>query len=163
MNILEDQETAQMEIEDLKQKIDFPNKIFQKNQFEPELFHNKNEKMDNNSIQRSENQIMGILNSEYYLIKKIGSGSSGLVYLSYSIYDKNIPKTLYAIKIIFKKDPNDNEIDCEVSYVEKMNHKNIIKVYGHGFGILQTSSGLNQQVYYIIMEYRSWFIIISIR
>ena len=154
MNILEDQETAQMEIEDLKQKIDFPNKIFQKNQFEPELFHNKNEKMDNNSIQRSENQIMGILNSEYYLIKKIGSGSSGLVYLSYSIYDKNIPKTLYAIKIMDKSEPNNSIIDnSKINYLEKMNHKNIIKVYGHGFGVLQTSPGITQKVYYIIMEY----------
>ena len=154
MNILEDQETAQMEIEDLKQKIDFPNKIFQKNQFEPELFHNKNEKMDNNSIQRSENQIMGILNSEYYLIKKIGSGSSGLVYLSYSIYDKNIPKTLYATKIMVKPEPNNSILDnSKINYIEKMNHKNIIKVYGHGFGVLQTSPGITQKVYYIIMEY----------
>ena len=130
MNILENQETAQMEIEDLKQKIDFPNKIFQKNQFQPELIQNKNEKMNNNSIQRSENQIMGILNSEYYLIKKIGSGSSGLVYLSYSIYDKNLPKTLYATKIMDKPEPNYKILEnSRINYTEKMNHKNIIKVY----------------------------------
>jgi serine/threonine protein kinase len=154
MNILENQEDAQMEMEDLKQKIDFPNKIFQKNQFQPELFQRKNEKMGNNSIQGSEYQIMGILNSEYYLIKKIGSGSSGLVYLSYSIYDKNIPKTLYATKIMDKPEPNNNILNNNrINYIEKMNHKNIIKVYGHGFGVLQTSPGLTQKVYYIIMEY----------
>ena len=34
-----------------------------------------------------------------------------------------------------------------------MNHKNILKVYGHGLGLLKTSSGLTQQVYYIIMDY----------
>ena len=130
MNILENQETAQMEIEDLKQKIEFPNKIFQKNDFQLELFQNKNEKMDNNYIQRSENQIMGILNSEYYLIKKIGSGSSGLVYLSYSIYDKNLPKTLYATKIMDKPEPNYKILEnSRINYTEKMNHKNIIKVY----------------------------------
>ena len=154
MNILENQETPQMEIEDLKQKIDFPNKIFQKNQFQPELIQNKNEKMNNNSIQRSENQIMGILNSEYYLIKKIGSGSSGLVYLSYSIYDKNLPKTLYATKIMDKPEPNYKILEnSRINYTEKMNHKNIIKVYGHGLGVLQTSQGITQKVYYIIMEY----------
>ena len=155
MNILENQETVQMEIENLKQKIDFSNKIFQKNQFQPEeLLLNKNEKYDNNSIQNSENQIMGILNSEYYLIKKIGSGSSGLVYLSYSIHDESIPKTLYAIKIMDKPEPNNTIIDNRrINYVEKMNHKNIIKVYGHGLGVLQTSPGITQKVYYIIMEY----------
>ena len=154
MNILENQETAQMEIEDLKQKIEFPNKIFQKNDFQLELFQNKNEKMDNNYIQRSENQIMGILNSEYYLIKKIGSGSSGLVYLSYSIYDKNLPKTLYATKIMDKPEPNYKILEnSRINYTEKMNHKNIIKVYGHGLGVLQTSQGITQKVYYIIMEY----------
>jgi serine/threonine protein kinase len=97
---------------------------------------------------------MGILNSEYYLIKKIGSGSSGLVYLSYSIYDKNIPKTLYATKIMVKPEPNNSILDnSKINYLEKMNHKNIIKVYGHGFGVLQTSPGITQKVYYIIMEY----------
>ena len=154
MNILENQEDAQMEMEDLKQKIDFPNKIFQKNQFQPELFQSKNEKMGNNSIQGSENQIMGILNSEYYLIKKIGSGSSGLVYLSYSIYDKNLPKTLYATKIMDKPEPNYKILEnSRINYTEKMNHKNIIKVYGLGSGLLQTSPGITQKVYYIIMEY----------
>ena len=143
----------QMEFEDLKGKNELLNNEFYKHQIKQELVQNENGKNENNNIQDSEKHFLGILNSEFNLIKVIGTGASGAVYLSYSIYDTNIPKTLYAIKIIFKKDPNDNEIDCEVSYVEKMNHKNIIKVYGHGFGILQTSSGLNQQVYYIIMEY----------
>ena len=149
MNILKNQNMNQMEFEDLKGKNELLNNEFYKHQIKQELVQNENGKNENNNIQDSEKHFLGILN----LIKVIGTGASGAVYLSYSIYDTNIPKTLYAIKIIFKKDPNDNEIDCEVSYVEKMNHKNIIKVYGHGFGILQTSSGLNQQVYYIIMEY----------
>ena len=34
-----------------------------------------------------------------------------------------------------------------------MNHKNILKVYGHGLGILETPTGLKRQVYYIIMDY----------
>ena len=143
----------QMEFEDLRGKNELLNNEFYKHQIKQELVQNENLKNENNNMQDSEKHILGILNSEFILIKVIGSGASGAVYLSYSIYDTNIPKTLYAIKIIFKKDPNDNEIDCEVSYVEKINHKNIIKVYGHGFGIVQTPPGLNQQVYYIIMEY----------
>ena len=153
MNILENQETDKMELEDLKQKDVFSNNIIQKNQIESQLFQNKNEN-DNNSIKDSENQIIGILNSEFYLIKIIGSGSSGLVYLSYSIYDENIPKTLYAIKIMDKPEPN-NDINNnrKINYLEKINHKNIIKVFGHGLGMLQTSQGLTQKIYYIIMEY----------
>ena len=153
MNILENQETDKMELEDLKQKDVFSNNIIQKNQIESQLFQNKNEN-DNNSIKDSENQIIGILNSEFYLIKIIGSGSSGLVYLSYSIYDENIPKTLYAIKIMDKPEPNNDIINNrKINYLEKINHKNIIKVFGHGLGMLQTSQGLTQKIYYIIMEY----------
>jgi serine/threonine protein kinase len=153
MNILENQEADKMELEDLKQKDVFSNNIIQKNQIESQLFQNKNEN-GNNSIKDSENQIIGILSSEFYLIKIIGSGSSGLVYLSYSIYDENIPKTLYAIKIMDKPEPNNDIINNrKINYLEKMNHKNIIKVFGHGLGMLQTSQGLTQKIYYIIMEY----------
>ena len=154
MNILENQETDKMELEYLKQKDDdFSNNIIQKHQIESQLFQNKNEN-DNNSIKASENQIMGILNSEFYLIKKIGSGSSGLVYLSYSIYDENIPKTLYAIKIMDKPElNNDINNNYKINYLEKMNHKNISKLYGYGSGILQTPQGLTHKVYYILMEY----------
>jgi serine/threonine protein kinase len=153
MNIFKNHNIDQLEFEDFKGKNEFLNNEFYKYQIQQEIVQNENGKNENNYLQDSQKHILGVLNSEYNLIKIIGSGASGAVYLSYSIYDTNIPKTLYAIKVIFKKDPNDNEIECEVSYVEKMNHKNIIKVYGHGFGILQTSPGFIQQVYYIIMEY----------
>ena len=153
MNILKNHNMDQMEIEVLKRKNEPLNNEFYKHQIQPELVQNETGKNENNYIQDSEKHILGVLNSEFNLIKVIGYGASGAVYLSYSIYDTNIPKTLYAIKVIFNRDPNDNELDCEVSYVEKMNHKNIIKVYGHGYGILQTPPDLTQQVYYIIMEF----------
>ena len=153
MNILKNHNMDQMEIEVLKGKNELLNNEFYKHQIQPELVQNETGKNENNYIQDSEKHILGVLNSEFNLIKVIGYGASGAVYLSYSIYDTNIPKTLYAIKVIFNRDPNDNELDCEVSYVEKMNHKNIIKVYGHGYGILQTPPDLTQQVYYIIMEF----------
>ena len=153
MNILKNHNMDQMEIEVLKGKNEPLNNEFYKHQIQPELVQNETGKNENNYIQDSEKHILGVLNSQFNLIKVIGYGASGAVYLSYSIYDTNIPKTLYAIKVIFNRDPNDNELDCEVSYVEKMNHKNIIKVYGHGYGILQTPPDLTQQVYYIIMEF----------
>ena len=153
MNALKNTNMDQMEIEDFKGKNDFIKNEFYKHQILTDQIKTENRKNESNSTQDPENQILGVLNSEFNLIKVIGYGASGAVYLSYSIYDTNIPKILYAIKVIFKRDPNDNELDCEVSYVEKMNQKNIIKVYGHGYGILQTPPSLTQQVYYIIMEY----------
>ena len=101
-----------------------------------------------------ENKIIGRLNNEFYLLKKIGKGSTGSVYLSYSIHDLNVQKKLYAIKIMQKKSQDDICINnCEVNFLEKMNHKNILKVYGHGIGLLETYFGLNQNVYYIVMDY----------
>ena len=95
---------------------------------------------------------LGILNSKFYLIKKLGSGSSGVVFLSYSIEDLN--KTLYAIKLIPQTNSNfDLMNSCEVNYLSKLNHKNILKIYSHGTGNVQFQNGLTKQVYYIVMDY----------
>ena len=139
-----------MELEDLKQKLNFPENKF----YESKLLFSKNENQIINNNKKFVNQIIGILNSEFYLFQRIGYGSSGSVYLSYSIYDEKVPKTFYAIKIINTTEPNGNIINsCEVNFLEKMSHKNILKVYGHGLGILQNEYGFKQQVYYIIMDY----------
>ena len=107
------------------------------------------------SISPSKNEIIGTLNSQYNLVKKIGHGASGTVFLSsYAINDEKEQKTFYAIKILNPINSNENHINnCEVNFLENMNHKNILKVYGHGFGILQLVSGSTQKVYYIIMDY----------
>ena len=134
-----------MEIEEFKQSANLPNYIF--HQFS-----------ENNGINRNNrkyvNYVEGILNSNFYLIKKIGIGASGSVYLAYSIYDKNIPKSLYAIKILDEIEQNDSLIkNCEKKFLEEVNHKNILKIYNYGKGLLQTSSGLLKEVFYIVMDY----------
>ena len=142
-----------LEFNEINQKCDFPKRTFSKPEIQKsQIFQEEKEKLI--FPPNVENHILGILNSEFYLIEIIGKGSSGIVFLSYSNQDQKEIKTLYAIKIINKKDPNDNSINnCEVNFLEKMNHKNILKVYGHGLGLLKTSSGLTQQVYFIIMDY----------
>ena len=88
------------------------------------------------------------MNSQYNLVKKIGHGASGTVFLSYAINDEKEQKTFYAIKILNPVNSNENHINnCEVNFLENMNHKNILKVYGHGLGILQLVSGSTQKVY----------------
>ena len=112
------------------------------------------QKYETKSISQPKNDIIGTLNSQYYLIKKIGHGASGTVFLSYAINDEKEQKTFYAIKILNPKNSNENNINsCEVNFLENMNHKNILKVYGHGLGILQLISGSTQKVHYIIMDY----------
>ena len=95
---------------------------------------------------------IAVLNSQFYLLKKIGAGSSGAVYLSYS---KDDPKrNLYAIKILPQTEINSDFMNsCEVNYLSKINHKNILKIHSHGIGKLQLQNGFCQQVYYIIMDY----------
>ena len=153
MEILKNDREMMLEFNEIKQKCDFQKLKLSKPEIqESQNYHAEKEKLI--FPPNVENQILGILNSQFYLIEIIGKGSSGVVFLSYSNQDQKEIKTLYAIKILNKKDPNNNFINnCEVEFLEKMNHKNILKVYGHGLGLLKTSSGLTQQVYYIIMDY----------
>jgi serine/threonine protein kinase len=118
------------------------------------LNHKQTRKYETESISQPKNDIIGTLNSQYYLIKKIGHGASGTVFLSYAINDEKEQKTFYAIKILNTTNLNENIINsCEVNFLENMNHKNILKVYEHGLGKLQLISGSTQKVYYIIMDY----------
>ena len=118
------------------------------------LNHKQTRKYETESISQPKNDIIGTLNSQYYLIKKIGHGANGTVFLSYAINDEKEQKTFYAIKILNTTNLNENIINsCEVNFLENMNHKNILKVYEHGLGTLQLISGSTQKVYYIIMDY----------
>ena len=144
------------EILKIENEIIFQNKklnplIYFSKESKGESIHLKNEEL--NPILNSNINIIGTLNNQFYLIEKIGEGSTGTVYLSYSINSRK-EKDLYAIKIINQKDLNNKSINYnEVNFLEKINHKNILKIYEHGIGLLQTSSIISYQVYYIIMDY----------
>ena len=148
MDVFKTQENSIMELKETEDKSKEPQFIHQdKHKIQSQLLSSNKE---NPEFEQNFEHIIGILNNQFYLIKNIGKGSTGSVFLSYSIQEKKH----YAIKIIDKKDPSGNFINnCEVNFLEKMNHKNILKVYGHGLGLLRTSFGLSQQVYYIIMDY----------
>ena len=123
-------------------------------QSEKILNHKQTRKYETESISQPKNDIIGTLNSQYYLIKKIGHGANGTVFLSYAINDEKEQKTFYKIKILKITNLNENIINiCEVNFIENMNNKNILKVYEHGLGKLQLISGSTQKVYYIIMDY----------
>ena len=150
LDIMNDQEETR-KIESINQKCNFQPKC-QKIKENSNIMKIDTEKM--NFPSNLSNQIIAILNSKYFLIKQIGKGSNGSVFLSYMNTDKTEIKNFYAIKIM-KQEESQNEFinNCEVNFLEKTNHKNILKVYSHGLGLLETPSGLKQEVYYIIMEY----------
>lgn len=143
--------------EDIKELDTFRERDIPQNKIPQTKPHTKNEPGNHEILKLSqnlENQIIAILNGQFCLIKRIGKGSTGSVYLSYSLKDQNESKTFYAIKIIEQKHQDNNYINyCEVNFLETMNHINILKVYEHGLGILETPSGLKYQAHYIIMDY----------
>ena len=152
MKVFKNQGIDRKKLDTLRQTCDFS-----QNKNPQPIFDSKNERANNEIsllLQNLENQIIAILNEEFCLIKRIGKGSTGSVFLSYSLKDQKESKTFYAIKIIEQKQTNNNYLNyCEVNFLEKMNHKNILKVYGHGLGILETPTGLKYQAHYIIMDY----------
>jgi 5'-AMP-activated protein kinase catalytic alpha subunit len=92
---------------------------------------------------------------KYNLLKLIGTGSFGKVYLG----EHMDTGKRYAIKIIqTSKGKNPDEVSenaqKEIEISCAMNHKNIIKVYDSSTSeLLTSSSGKQKEVYYIATEY----------
>lgn len=106
--------------------------------------------------------IIGEINNKFYLIKKIGSGSSSKVYLGLSKnqieknennnYNNNI--LYYSIKVIKLNNLDISLFKNEVQLLETIEHINILKIYEYGKGLLsKIKSGKKKEIYYIVMEY----------
>ena len=102
-----------------------------------------------------------ILDNKFLLIKKIGQGSSSKVYLGLlieSLLDNNCfhPK-FYSIKIMTSNKIDLNEFQTEIKLLEKINHDNVLKLYGYGFGqkksLNQEKAKSGKEVYYLVLEY----------
>ena len=115
---------------------------------------------DKNNLNLNIPEPKSILDSKFYIIKKIGQGSSAKVYLGIlieSLLDNNDSNQLkyYSIKIM---DPNKTDLNIfktEVTLLEKINHENILRIFAYGFG-KKKSCNKNKspkEVYYIVMEH----------
>ena len=96
-----------------------------------------------------------ILDSKFYLIKKIGQGSSAKVYLGLSIdslLDNNNPNQLkyYSIKVMDPHKTDLNIFKTEIKLLEKINHENILKIFAYGFGQKKVVIKIKFQKKYII-------------
>ena len=91
------------------------------------------------------------LNEKYFLIKKIGQGSSAKVYLGYLKND--IEKKIYSIKIINPKKTDIKLYKTEIELLQNISHKNVLQIFDHGIGEKIKNNGKKKQVYYLVTEY----------
>ena len=101
-----------------------------------------------------------ILDAKFYLIKKIGQGSSGKVYLGFPkeyLNESSENIKYYSIKIMDEEKVKLDAFKNEINLLEKIEHKNILKIFAYGYGpkISLDNSKIkkNKKFYYIVMEY----------
>jgi len=103
------------------------------------------------------NHPKSILDSKFYLMKKIGEGFSSKVYLGLSIeslsnnYNSHLLK-YYSIKVMDASKTNLDMFKMELNLLERINHDNIIKIYAYGLG-KKKSKKKEKEVYYMVMEH----------
>ena len=108
----------------------------------------------------SKNELKSILDNKFFLLKKIGQGSSAKVYSSVSIeslMDDRFNPKYFSIKIMTKNETDLNLFQNEIKLLEKTNHDNIMKIFSYGFGpkksLNKEKNKEPKEVYYIVMEY----------
>lgn len=98
-------------------------------------------------------EFIALLDQKYGLIKKIGEGSSGKVFLGYPLKNNKIEKKFYSLKI-FKSDKfNLQMFNSEINILESINHENVLHISEYGKGNKIKLNGKTKEIYYIVMEY----------
>ena len=101
-----------------------------------------------------------VLDSKFYLFKKIGQGSSGKIYLGYkkdSLDNKNDNIKYFSIKLMNSETIDLNAFKNEIKLLKKINHKNVLKIYAYGYGPKISFNKIKnkkpKEYYYIVMEH----------
>ena len=131
------------------------NKVNEKSKIEFNKSLQSNINFDSSENQNSNTsfEFIAILDQKYGLIKKLGEGSSGKVFLGYPLNNNKIEKKFYSIKI-FKSDKFNLEMfNSEINLLESINHENVLHISEYGKGNKIKLNGKTKEVYYIIMEY----------
>ena len=123
-------------------------------------------KTEDSSIINNNNQflqikeIKSILDSEFYLIRKISESSSGKIYLGVhkdSLNQPNVDFKYYSIKIMNTKKIDLSAFKNEIELLKKINHENVFKIFEYGYGpkisLNKTKNKQPKEYYYIVMEY----------
>ena len=131
------------------------NKVNEKSKIEFNKSLQSNINFDSSENQNSNTsfEFIAIWDQKYGLIKKIGEGSSGKVFLGYPLNNNKIEKKFYSIKI-FKSDKFNLEMfNSEINLLESIKHENVLHISEYGKGNKMKINGKTKEVYYIIMEY----------
>ena len=115
---------------------------------------NKHKLKNSNSKKNLKLKPLAILDNNYYLIKKLGKGSTSSVFLGFSPKDPN--HKLYSFKLIKPTNINETLFKKEVSILSNLNHKNILHIYKSGESIIKKSKKEEKKVYYIIEEFMQY-------
>ena len=110
----------------------------------------KRQKIENKKILKKIKPL-AILDNKYYLIKKLGKGSTATVYLGF--YPKDPQHKLYSFKLIKKEKIIPSIFEKEVLILSNLAHKNIIKIFNYGESTVKKKNNKIKNVYYIIEEY----------
>ena len=132
---------------------EYLNERYPKNSTEENSYINSNN--SNNKLFKIR-EFKSILDSKYYLIKKIGEGSFGKVYLGIDTFsEKNDDIKYYSIKIMKMEKVDIKSFENEYKLLSKINHKNICKIFAYGSGLkISLNKAKNKQpkkYYYIVM------------
>ena len=116
--------------------------------------------INNNTQLLPIHEAKSILDSKFYLIKKIGQGSSGKVYLGCpkeTFHEPYENIKYYSIKIMDREKIDLDVFKNEINLLEKINHKNVLKIFAYGYGpkisLSNTKNKKPKEFYYIVMEY----------
>ena len=124
-----------------------------KTEFNKSLQSNTNFYSSVNQDSNIKFEYIALLDQKYGLIKKIGEGSSGKVFLGYPLKNNKIEKKFYSIKI-FKSDKfNLQMFNSEINLLESINHENVLHISEYGKGNKIKLNGKTKEVYYIVMEF----------
>jgi len=136
---------------------------YEKNPYEKSQSNSTNEETSNKNYNNQfsqVNEIKAILDSEFYLIRKISKSSSGKVYLGIhkdSLKEQSDDIIYYSVKIINKEKIDLNIFKNEIELLKKINHKNVCKIFTYGYGpkisLKETKNKQPKEYYYIVMEY----------
>src|ERR1035437_1521622 len=82
-----------------------------------------------------------ILDNKYKILKRLGVGGVGIVYLA----EDKLAKRKVAIKALLEKESLDQEdLIREIEFLASLNHKSIVTFFHHFF---------NNDILYLVMEY----------
>lgn len=98
--------------------------------------------------------IEGVLDTRYHLVRKVGSGGTSKVYLGYLKEKKDV---FYAFKVLNPEIHDAQLLKNEAEMLQKISGKseNVVRLIDSGEGFFKKSDGRSNYRFYLVLEYVS--------